>query len=143
MKNISIREFLNGSRDNYSGFYDWFCSDKSLRAKADSFVSKILFLTKEGIINQDTCYVWFKNNCPCDGSLYDDMRISTLNNPSEYLGGFCPRTGHKRENKCSIWYFKGNRDLVNHEFLNWSEFKKEVKTNKLFKETLISAFWRN
>jgi hypothetical protein len=31
-----------------------------------------------GKVNLETMYVWFKNNCPLAGSLYDDFRIADI-----------------------------------------------------------------
>jgi hypothetical protein len=31
-----------------------------------------------GKVDLETSYVWFKNNCPLNGSLYDDFRIADI-----------------------------------------------------------------
>ena len=138
---ITLREFLENpveNSDSCSNFYDWFCSDKTLENRMLAMVPKLKFLVKEGILNPDKVTVWFKNNCPCDGSLYDDFRINAINEDETFLGGFCPKTGHDVENKCSVWTLEPEFKQI--EFLNWLEFKKEVKNNKEFKEILIKNF---
>ena len=60
-------------------FYDWFCKDESLKRKADTLFRQVKkFVAANPSINIDTHYVWFKNNCPMNGPLYDDFRISDL-----------------------------------------------------------------
>ena len=102
-------------------------------------VPKLKFLVKEGILDPDKVTVWFKNNCPAYGSLYDDIRINAIDDEETYLGGFCPVTGHKdMENKCDIWTLKNGFEPT--EFKTWTDFKKEVKNNKSFKKELIEKF---
>lgn len=82
----SIREFIekfnngdfnsnNRSIQCDAGWYDWFCRDSSLRNKTYKLTAKLKKIINSEKINQDTMYVFFKNNCPCNGSLYDDFRI--------------------------------------------------------------------
>lgn len=143
MEEISINEFLENpveNSDKFFNFYDWFCKDSTLEKRMLSLVPKLKFLVKEGIIDGESNYVWFKNNCPCDGSVYDDIRISTLDKENTFLGGFCPKTGHNNiEEKCSVWWFKEG-ELVTKNFKNWNTFKKEVKTNPEFKAELVKAY---
>src|SRR5574344_654313 len=68
-------DYYKSQKDYMEGWYDWFCMDKSLKAKTENF-SKIL----ERLVNAQpkigSAYrVWFKNNCPMNGSLYDDLRF--------------------------------------------------------------------
>jgi hypothetical protein len=73
-----------------------------------------------------------------NGSLYDDIRFSTIDG-TRFLGGVAPRIGYKNaENLCNVWGFKDNH-LVQFDFKNWSTFKQELK-NPEFKEKL-KAFW--
>jgi len=136
---ISINKFLENPVENSDecfNFYDWFCNDKTLEKRMKALVPKLKFLVKEGIINGDTNYAWFKNNCPLIGSLYDDIRISRLDD--DFLGGFCPRSGHNVEDKCTVWVLKD--EYKEYNFKDWSTFKKEVKTNVKFRKILINNF---
>ncbi len=130
--NYTINEFIDNyekNSDQFYGFYDWFCSEKSLKNRAKSFVPKLKFLVKEGLIDGDKVYVWFKNNCPMVGTLYDDMRFSVIDT-GKYLGGVAPRSGHDAANgKCNIWAIDDDK-LIQDNFTSWSEFKRVIKTNK-------------
>ena len=140
----SISIFLEdpiANSDNCSNFYDWFCKDSVLEKRMLRMIPKIKFLVKEKIINPETTSIMFKNNCPCNGSLYDDMRFCDLEN--NYLGGICPTTGHKAENLTSIWYCIAdvNSNFNMEEFSDWSTFKKLVKSDADFKTHLQSVFY--
>jgi len=56
---------------------DWFCKETSLTNKTIK-LGKIVKQLKSGKINRDSMYVWFKNNCPLYGPLYDDIRIADI-----------------------------------------------------------------
>jgi len=124
----TIREFLENpvlNSDKFYGFYDWFCSTKALEKRMLALVPKVKFLVKEGILDQDNTYIWLKNNCPFTGSLYDDIRISTIKD-DEFLGGFCPRSGHKTELKCSVWTLKGEYKPYDFKHENFNELKDKL-----------------
>lgn len=104
MANVSIRTFLKnfdaGMYDSTAtsvqcdaGWYDWFCKDTSLVNKTKSLTKKLKQIVRSPKINQDTMYVWFKNNCPVNGRLYDDFRIADLATDNTL---FCvvPSVGH-------------------------------------------------
>lgn len=86
---ISVREwqvaFNNGEfdaadRDTQidAGWYDWFCKDTSLKNKTKKMGNIVKKVKDGGRINLDTSYVWFKNNCPFVGRLYDDFRFADI-----------------------------------------------------------------
>jgi len=61
-----------------AGWYDWFCKDESLANKTKRMGNIIKQLRDGGKVNLETMYVWFKNNCPLVGPLYDDFRIADI-----------------------------------------------------------------
>lgn len=91
---ISIKEwidkFLSGEFDKndsfgedvktqiQAGWYDWFCKDSSLVGKTKKMGNIVRQIKSGGKVNLDNWYVWFKNNCPLNGPLYDDFRFAKL-----------------------------------------------------------------
>ena len=63
-----------------AGWYDWFCKDSSLRNKTYRMGSIIKQIKSGGKVDLQNWYVWFKNNCPLNGPLYDDFRFADLKN---------------------------------------------------------------
>ena len=61
--------------DNYNAWYDWFCSGRALKNRGIALLRKLKSIKKSNKFNKDKTYVFFKNNCPCVGNLYDDFRI--------------------------------------------------------------------
>jgi hypothetical protein len=88
-KNIMLSEWINnfisGSYSSTSvhiqiqaGWYDWFCKDTSLMNKTKRIGNILKQIKSGGKIDLELSYVWFKNNCPLNGSLYDDFRIADI-----------------------------------------------------------------
>jgi len=61
-----------------AGWYDWFCKDTSLANKTKKMGNIIKQIKPGGKVDLETSYVWFKNNCPLNGPLYDDFRIADI-----------------------------------------------------------------
>lgn len=95
-KTISIQNwitnYLNGQYEDHSvktqieaGWFDWFCKDTSLARKTQTMGNIIKQIKDGGKVDLDNWYVWFKNNCPLNGPLYDDFRFASLQTGSVML----------------------------------------------------------
>ena len=80
-----IDEFMEGNFDDadvrtqiLAGWYDWFCKDSSLANKTKKMGNIIKQVKRGGKVDIENWYVWFKNNCPLNGPLYDDFRFADL-----------------------------------------------------------------
>ncbi len=83
-----------------AGWYDWFCRDTSLAAKTQNLGRKVLQLMKSTKIDIEKNYVFFKNNCPMRGSLYDDFRICDIET-GDVIFTVVPRCSHS--GKAEVW----------------------------------------
>ena len=132
LENYKNGKYDSSDRDTQinAGWYDWFCMDSSLYNKTKTLTSRLRSIVKSGKINQDTMYVFFKNNCPCVGGLYDDFRICDVKT-NDVVYTVVPRhtpTGYAevwgRENGFGEPIVKGTWKDVKDFFL------KEEKTQK-------------
>lgn len=141
MRETSIKEWIArfqnnefASRDKNTqikaGWYDWFCSYESLRNRLYK-MGKIVSKVKEGgKVDMNNWYVWFKNNCPFVGPLYDDFRFADIETGEVQFTISIDekRTGHKynvwgRRNQFQgpIIQFEDSRDLVKWLNTPWEE----------------------
>lgn len=105
-----IENFKAGKYDSPSrsvqieaGWYDWFCKDSSLKNKTQLLGKKVIQISKSKKVDVDKNYVFFKNNCPVNGSLYDDFRICSMEE-GEVIYTIVPRSGHKcYNNRAEVW----------------------------------------
>ena len=96
MKNDTISTIL-ANINNYdvmSLWYDWFCKESSLKRKGEALLKKLKVIASSNKFDNDKCYVFFKNNCPCIGNLYDDFRICDKET-GDVLYCIIPKSGHK------------------------------------------------
>lgn len=86
-----------------AGWYDWFCKDRSLRNKTYALAPKVKRIAKSSKVNVETMYVFFKNNCPLYGELYDDFRICDLET-GDVVFTIVPKSGHNsKKGMTEIW----------------------------------------
>jgi hypothetical protein len=98
-------DFWNPSREVQckAGWYDWFCRDSSLFNKTVKLAPKVKKIAKSPLIDSHKVYVFFKNNCPMRGSLYDDFRICDIES-GDVLFTVVPSNGHKSsEGSAEVW----------------------------------------
>ena len=129
MKDKTVRQFIlnyekglydSNSRDVMieAGWYDWFCKDRELKKKLDRLFPKVTQIAHSSKVNMDTMYVFFKNNCPFNGSLYDDFRFCDSDG---VVFTVVPESGH---NSC-----KGQAELYGRD--------------NNFKEPLVKGTWND
>ena len=87
-----IQRFKAGEYDSHdkttqinAGWFDWFCRDTSLVNKTKKMGNIIKQIKAGGKVDLETSYVWFKNNCPLNGPLYDDFRIADMETNNNLL----------------------------------------------------------
>lgn len=102
--NISVREWTENYNDcQYdgkdvdtqikAGWYDWFCRDSSLANKTEKMASMVKLIAHSAKIDKDKMYVWFENNCPFSGPLYDDFRFADIET-GVVVYMVVPKSGH-------------------------------------------------
>lgn len=88
-KEMTISEFVKRFNDgdfNYrhvsvqieAGWWDLFCNDSALCSKTKTMGRKVESIMNSKRFDKDKCYVFFKNNCPCVGPLYDQFSICDI-----------------------------------------------------------------
>ncbi len=109
----------DGTVGNCYNFYDWFCTDSSLERKAHALFPRVKrFLKEHPEIDIHSTYVFFKNNCPGVGPLYDDFRIVDIE-AGNVLYTVTPKCGHSGQ--AEIW---GRSN----------DFKGPIKVGKTFSD---------
>jgi len=134
MGNISINEFVKrfeaGEFEDPSrsvqcdaGWYDWFCRDTSLRNKTRFLGRKVVQLSESKLIDSEQSYVFFKNNCPVDGHLYDSFSICDLKT-GDVQYWICPSSGFKNFHSGKAMITDFTKGRVEHVFDSWREVRK-------------------
>jgi hypothetical protein len=132
MAEDSVKTFLeNASNGNYGhchNFYDWFCKETSLPKRAARLTRKLRRIVKSPKINVETMYVFFKNNCPVQGKLYDDFRICDMKT-GDIIYTIVPKEGYTSSNGLgSVWGHNTEGAFVELFRGTWKEIVKWFNT---------------
>jgi len=125
----------DGTTGSCYNFYDWFCADSSLERKAHALFPKVKrFLAAHPEIDILSTYVFFKNNCPMVGSLYDDFRIVDIESGNVLF----TVTPHRVINpgRSNPGYRYGNipRETESEIWGRSNDFKEPLKVGKTFSD---------
>lgn len=122
-------------------FYDWFCTDSGLNSRSKNLIPKVNFVFKTLGLDESQYKVFFKNNCPVYGELYDSFAIDSLDDKVRIW--VAPKLGFSKENmhhKCEVCVIKYNENKISHElekmFENWQTFKSELNSGTVKQEML-------
>ena len=119
-KRLTVREIRemakNGNIQELSDelWYDWFCSDKALLSRTKRLVGMLSKVKNPTILDNYT--VWFKNNCPWCGPLYDDIRFEPLK---------ADHTKDEREGRYFVLCVNDVREK--NRYMVWTERKSEYE----------------
>ena len=103
-----------------AGWYDWFCKESSLNAKTKSLGAKLKGIADSKKFDNEKCYVFFKNNCPMSGPLYDDFRICDIES-GDVIYCVIPKSGHT--GKAEVWGKENDFNGAIAVFDTWKELK--------------------
>lgn len=134
----SIFSVLNRVEATYSDaeltdmFYDWFCKESSLPNKGRKLLRRLRQITPSPRFDGNENYVFFKNNCPMNGSLYDDFRICDIKT-GDVVYCVTPAEGYKRtKGEACVWgkvpYTNDFDELVRG---TWDDVKKFFRAQTL------------
>ena len=103
-KEINLIQFLEATPERQNeAWYDWFCKEASLPNKTKKLVSKLKQIVGSPKLNPEKQYVFFKNNCPVAGSLYDDFRICDIETGDVLYTTTPSRTNHVGQTFAEVW----------------------------------------
>lgn len=124
MAELTISELLKQDNvDIEDLWFDWFCKDSSLERKGKSLLSKLKAIAKSDKFDNNQCYVFFKNCCPCRGRLYDQFKICDVET-GDVLYCVTPKSGHYADNGLGEVWGKEN-DFKEALFRgSWKEIKQ-------------------
>ena len=80
LKCVDLKDVPNESVYIACGWYDWFCTERSLKNRSKKFIS----LAKRLDDNWDKVKFFLKNNCPMIGSTYDSIALQDSDGENVY-----------------------------------------------------------
>jgi hypothetical protein len=127
-RKLTFGEIVNGDLTDAQVenlWYDWFCKDESLVRRGRTLIKRMCSIATSQRFPQ-TAHVFFKNNCPVHGRLYDSFSI-TDGPGGNVLFWVAPKLGYDTSNgEAQVsWGDHGN----NEQFAgSWSDVKKFFKS---------------
>ena len=116
-------------------FWDWFCSEKALKIKSKLLMTKAAKVMSKLGLDPETHRVFFKNNCPGQGKLYDSFSICTNDEANDVVIWCTPSSGHKSvEGQAELVDFRIKTEEVHNGKSIVANSWKEL-THKLVDET--------
>ena len=110
-----------------AGWYDWFCNPLSLARKTQMLGAKVLSIMD--FIDTENNYVFFKNNCPMSGPLYDQFSICDIKSDDVL---YCCQHLEKGSHGCdkAHWEIYGRENDFKKPLIEgtWNECKKWFKS---------------
>ena len=101
--NEALIQYKSGNLKPENVFYDWFCTKKALANRGKILFSKLNSILPTTKFDVDKTYVFFKNNCPLSGNLYDDFRICDIKT-GKVLYTVSPSVGYSNMNgEATVW----------------------------------------
>lgn len=98
-----------------------FCNDSALANKTKKLGAKVCKIANSKRFNKETSYVFFKNNCPCVGALYDQFSICDIES-GDVL--YCCQHLEKGSHGC--------------DKAHWELYDADIS----FKKQVVSGTWR-
>lgn len=108
-------------------FYDWFCNLSSLKAKSNKLFRQTQKFVDLMGIDQEKHYVFFKNNCPMCGPLYDDFRICDIES-GQVIWNVTAKSGHS--GKAEVYWREKGFDKPYATGKNFTELLKNLQAMK-------------
>lgn len=118
----TLEQWEKGELDIRNLWCDWFCRETSLENKGKRLLQNLKAIKDSPKFDNDKTYVFFKNNCPCNGHLYDDFRICDIKN-GDVIYCVVPKSGFAVDNGVAQVYGRENKFYAPLIEGTWKEVK--------------------
>ncbi|MEI3582170.1 MAG: hypothetical protein V8R89_05825 [Alphaproteobacteria bacterium] len=119
----TLKQWKSGDLNIEALWYDWFCKNTSLVNKGKCLLQKLNAIQASSKFDNDKTYVFFKNNCPLNGGLYDDFRICDIVT-GDVIYCVVPKSGHKCDKGKAQVYGRENKFEEAIVEGSWKEIKE-------------------
>ena len=129
-KQITFADQLKAwEKDSYAlyphcnDFFDWFCSDQSLESRANRLKGPAKKLVQKLNLDPNKIYVFFKNNCPMMGPLYDSFSICNIED-GNVICWATPKSSHT--DKAEVYLFQPGKPDIEYAERRFSEILEKI-----------------